>query len=552
MTAFRNKGTVSEDDIYSLVQRYGPSTIFSLIHEISQAAEKDVTIDWRTLVKATSTGISNAREYQVLWRHLAYGDPLEKVEEGEEPLSDESDLDFELEATPNPSKEVLAEVDCFVKVLLSAGAVGHCCSVAATVEAPPIANDQPLAVPPDNQHLNRHNRSTIGVTPPAQKQSLTAGQSANGLDGNDLPNSAFLAKKKRKQWKQEEDMELIAAVEKFGEGNWANILKGDFKHDRTASQLSQRWSIIRKRQDSNPSTIIDLRSEELLAANKTFSMFLNMPLPPSLSTIPSVGTQAQTQTVKLSLTMARGTTGVIDESLDSTSQVLKQNYRPLNQEPSSHKDAPTVSKKPRFSQKKPLAPVKPSSICPNPLIKAAAFAAGGRIATPSTAASLFRAAQSKNVVRIKHGGTAPFAGPPVTSAATSATMPSPASVTTDPVSAVVGLPHVVNPRFPHSSAWKLCQSQGCVGKAPCLPTSAPMQNSPAETRPPSIIISGVDVDELLAGETKGTEDKETSDAQTAKTGDSLRIRGERSESQDLRVEELSEVKKASSPETTRV
>lgn len=34
-------------------------------------------------------------------------------------------------------------------------------------------------------------------------------------------------------------MELIAAVQKCGEGNWASILKGDFKHDRTPSQLSQ-------------------------------------------------------------------------------------------------------------------------------------------------------------------------------------------------------------------------------------------------------------------------------------------------------------------------
>lgn len=551
MTAFRNKGTISEDDVYSLVQRYGASTIFSLIHEISQATEKDVTIDWRTLVKGTSTGLSNAREYQMLWRHLAYRDPLEKVEEGEEPLSDESDLEFELEATPNPCKEVLAEVDCCVKVLLSSGALGHCSpSVATTVEAPSMANDQLSLVPPDKQHLNRHNRSTNGVVPPAQRQPLTAGLSANGLDGNDLQNSVYPAKKKRKQWKQEEDMELIAAVEKFGEGNWANILKGDFKHDRTASQLSQRWSIIRKRQDSNPSTIIDLRSEELLAANKTFSMFINMPLPPSLSTISSVGTQSQT--AKSSLTMARGTTtSVIGESRDTPSQAVKQNHKPPNQESSSHKQALTVSKKPRLSQKKPQTQVKLSSICPNPLIKAAAFAAGGRIATPSTAASLFKAAQSKNAVRIRNGGAAPFAGPPVTGAATAATMPSPTSASTAPVSAVVGLPHAVNPRFPHSSSSKLCQVQGCAGKAPCLPLSTPAQDPPEEARRPDGII---DVDELLAGEAKGIQDKEkTSDAPAADTGDSSRIRGEVDESQDMKVDESSEVeKKASSPETTRV
>lgn len=33
----------------------------------------DSKFDWDDLVAKTSTGISNAREYQMLWRHLAYG-----------------------------------------------------------------------------------------------------------------------------------------------------------------------------------------------------------------------------------------------------------------------------------------------------------------------------------------------------------------------------------------------------------------------------------------------------------------------------------------------
>lgn len=50
-------------------------------------------------------------------------------------------------------------------------------------------------------------------------------------------------RKKRKLWSAEEDEELIAAVEKFGEGNWTNILKGSFTHERTAAQLSQVTSV---------------------------------------------------------------------------------------------------------------------------------------------------------------------------------------------------------------------------------------------------------------------------------------------------------------------
>jgi len=60
--------------------------------------------------------------------------------------------------------------------------------------------------------------------------------------------------------------------------------------------------------------------------------------------------------------------------------------------------------KARPTLKKPTMPGKPLG-GPNPLIQAAAFAAGGRIANPSTAASLFKAAQSKNAVHIRPGGS---------------------------------------------------------------------------------------------------------------------------------------------------
>lgn len=65
--------------------RYSATTILSLLQEVSQFAS--VKIDWKALVQKSSTGISSAREYQMLWRHLAYRDSLlEKVEDGAEPL----------------------------------------------------------------------------------------------------------------------------------------------------------------------------------------------------------------------------------------------------------------------------------------------------------------------------------------------------------------------------------------------------------------------------------------------------------------------------------
>lgn len=65
--------------------RYSATTILALLQEVAQFS--GVKIDWNVLVTKTSTGISSAREYQMIWRHLAYGDILlENVEDGIEPL----------------------------------------------------------------------------------------------------------------------------------------------------------------------------------------------------------------------------------------------------------------------------------------------------------------------------------------------------------------------------------------------------------------------------------------------------------------------------------
>ena len=56
--------------------RYPASTILALLREVSQIADVDAKIDWHALVNKTETGITSAREYQILWRHLAYRHPL--------------------------------------------------------------------------------------------------------------------------------------------------------------------------------------------------------------------------------------------------------------------------------------------------------------------------------------------------------------------------------------------------------------------------------------------------------------------------------------------
>ncbi|XP_020573705.1 uncharacterized protein LOC110020075 [Phalaenopsis equestris] len=532
MTANRTNSMGSEDEVYALVQRYGASTIFTLLQEISLAAEKDVTIDWRTLVKATSTGISNAQEYQMLWRHLAYRVPLEKVEDGGDPLSDESDLEFELEATPNLSEELSTEVDCCVKVILSSGAGDDCSPVALNVEAPSTTDtpiEQVSVFPSDKHYFGRYNRAApYGAVLNGQKQLLSTGLSNEGLDGN----GSFPEKKKRKLWTKEEDSELIAAVEKFGEGNWANILKGDFKHDRTASQLSQRWAIIRKRQTtSKQSNGSKARSEEMLAAQKAFSMALNMPMSGSLSTLLSGVTHSSTS-------IAGGTSGgtgaMVDESQPPASQASKPNPQPITTtETSSQKPSANPSNKPRTTLKKPPSPQMKPSICPNPLIKAAAFAAG-------------------------------LTGSSVTGTLSSSSAS--ASTTTAATAAMTGT-HALNTRFSLPPS-KVSQVQSGLAKASSLPPNTSMlQQQPSSEsklascgphvngkRRRSIVSSAIDVDELLAEEARGEADDKASDKLVQATdidvspicdgeiNDSECIETEKVQNKNLKEEELREVR----------
>ncbi|KAL7208142.1 hypothetical protein ACSBR1_029984 [Camellia fascicularis] len=83
-TKKHKKGLISEKDISTLLQRYEATTMLTLLQEVAQI--QDVKIDWNALVKKTATGISNVREYQMLWRHLAYRDTLvERLDDGAEP-----------------------------------------------------------------------------------------------------------------------------------------------------------------------------------------------------------------------------------------------------------------------------------------------------------------------------------------------------------------------------------------------------------------------------------------------------------------------------------
>ncbi|VAI61864.1 unnamed protein product [Triticum turgidum subsp. durum] len=108
--AAAGKRELSEDDLYLILHKYSPATILTALQEVTQHAQRR-SIDWRALVAKTATGITSAREYQMLWRYIAYGhDFVENVEDGSpQPLGDESDLECEIEPSPKPSNEAAAE-----------------------------------------------------------------------------------------------------------------------------------------------------------------------------------------------------------------------------------------------------------------------------------------------------------------------------------------------------------------------------------------------------------------------------------------------------------
>lgn len=376
------KGVISEEDVSTLLQRYTATTLLALLQEVAQFDE--AKIDWNALVKKTSTGISNAREYQMLWRHLAYRHVLpEKFDDGAYPLDDDdSDLESELEAFPSVTSEASTEAAACVKVLIASGLPSDSTHPNnTTVEAPltiNIPNGRSLRATSENSQSDVMRGVNIRVPVSVQKLSLPAVTSCPAsevYDANGSGSGIFPPRRKRKPWSEAEDMELIAAVQKLGEGNWASIVRGEFKGDRTASQLSQRWAIIRKRHGNlNVGTvsIAPQLSETQRAARDAVKMALD-PHPAAKSLIASSeASPAQHQSQQR--TMMTKSSSIWPVGPAAKSQVM-------------------------------LAKASEKSILSSDPVRAAAVAAGARIATQSDAASLLKAAQAKNAVHIMPTGS---------------------------------------------------------------------------------------------------------------------------------------------------
>ncbi|KAL4556474.1 hypothetical protein LXL04_039128 [Taraxacum kok-saghyz] len=356
----QKKGTISEEDVSIILQRYTATTVLALLQEVAQVEE--AKIDWNALVKRTMTGITNPREYQMLWRHLAYRESmLDNLEDESKPLDDESDLEYELEVSPSVNNEASMEAAACVKVLIASGSTSDSgLEKGLTIEAPltiNIPNGKSTGDPSENC-----NNITVPVS--VKKQPVAVVGSSEGVEANGSGSGNLPPRRKRKPWSQAEDMELFAAVQKCGEGNWANILKGDFKGDRTASQLSQRWNIIKKRKENSNVKPGSQLSEVHLAARRALNMALDQPGVDSLKTSSSSSSIGRT---KSSITNNTPSTTTREDS------ALIKNF--------------------------PKTPPKSLLSGPDP-VKAAAVAAGARIATQSAAAAILKQ-QLKSAIHIK-------------------------------------------------------------------------------------------------------------------------------------------------------
>ncbi|KAJ0254514.1 SANT/Myb domain-containing protein [Hirschfeldia incana] len=254
----KKKEFISEEDMSTLLQRYDTVMILKLLQEMAYYDEPKM--DWNEMVKKTSTGITNPRDYQLLWRHLAYRDSLLRTDHNALPLDDDSDMDCELETSPPVNVDAVAEAVAHVKVIASS-------YVPSDSDLPEDSTfEAPLTINIPYGHKGAS--GTIRL------------KGAEGHSGNGLA-SSVASRKKRKKWSAEEDEELYAAVKRHGEGSWVTISKEEFEGERTVSQLSQRWGFLRKRCDpSNSSSQFGLqRTEEQIAANRALSLAVGNRVP---------------------------------------------------------------------------------------------------------------------------------------------------------------------------------------------------------------------------------------------------------------------------------
>ncbi|KAG0622023.1 hypothetical protein M758_3G065300 [Ceratodon purpureus] len=503
----------ADSDLTPLTKRYSSSMIVTMLREISRC--KSAKLDWVMLCKGTATGITNPKEYQAVWRSIAYHAELDDSFDGNEsPLEDDSDIEVDLDPLPSVSPAVAESLSSFVKADLQQHELEE-----ARLEQNAVQTgvgfqsaDIPTARLQQGSGLlgKSDDSAALAVTTNARGvpylASATQCAATHGEPTATLTCSTSKAaysgamnqsdRKRRRLWTPEEDLALIAAVDKCGEGNWTTVLKNHYDFDRSASQLSQRWALIRKRREvqekagyggSGVSLLAtgfkDVRPEGLKSGiiagsgsqlgtpkdvgkpgEKNLSSG-NVPMPikqplsstssvPVSKRLPVASTPVGTETTPASVletqrVRALPTSGVSSSWAGAPGQRPQAHNQASMRgsatagassggqahkgaTPDSHSSGvrrpaqgPSVGSQMFYTSTQSATPTIPidskyaasrnvgAGVArggskglhgPDPMIQAAAMAAGARIAPASAAASLLKAAQSGNVVHIGSGG----------------------------------------------------------------------------------------------------------------------------------------------------
>ncbi|XP_047982626.1 flocculation protein FLO11-like isoform X2 [Salvia hispanica] len=228
-----------EENTANLLERYSEQTVLQLLQEVDKSASP--TIDWHEMVKNTRTGISNAREYQMLWRHLAYGHDLIDQLDDSNPLDDDSDLEHEIESDPEASPKSKAEAAACVNVLATSEHPIIHEPNSSTVEAPLTMKVAKWKRHSDSSLPDTIEEKLVTITVPLPNDELSASETSSA----DAPSP----RKTRVVWTAVDDLRLTNSVRKYGE-NWDLISGVNFKHERTAHELSRKWAAIKRRRAS--------------------------------------------------------------------------------------------------------------------------------------------------------------------------------------------------------------------------------------------------------------------------------------------------------------
>ncbi|CAA7050398.1 unnamed protein product [Microthlaspi erraticum] len=473
----KRKASISEGDIATLLQRYDTMTILKLLQEMAHYAEPKM--DWNELVRKSTTGITSAREYQLLWRHLAYRNSLLPVEDGAQLPDDDSDMECELETSPAVSVDVVSEAMAHVKVIAASYVPSESDIPEDSMVEAPLTINIPYGLQrgPQDPSDSYWSSRGLNITFPVSLQKAADGPNGNGLATSIAP------RKRRKKWSSEEDDELIAAVKRHGEGSWALIAKEEFEGERTASQLSQRWGAIKRRCETS-NTVAQSgiqRTEEQMAANHALYLAVGNPVPskkPAVGIPPVLSSRAQ----------ANGAT--------SGSSLQGQHSQPVVQAlPRGSTSVPAA--KSRLNAKKSTAN---SSSRAELMVTANSAAAAACMSNLATTASLPKVEAGKNAVPV----LVPKAEPVKVASTSTASLPRPSARNAEPVkpapAASLPRPSAVSPALnaesvKPASAASLPHPSKAEPVKPASATSLPRQSGitsapktePVKTAPAAVL-----------------------------------------------------------------